>query len=53
MVRRYDYVLSEMNKTRKGYMEQGVCEFPAEIIRGYEEKWESLRTKLHPLSRIF
>lgn len=35
-------LLCEMNRIRKGYMEQGASVLPAEIVREYEEKCFSL-----------
>lgn len=35
-------LLCEMNRIRKGYMEQGASVLPAEIVREYEEKYDTL-----------
>lgn len=35
-------LLCEMNRIRKGYMEQGASVLPAEIVREYEEKYFTL-----------
>lgn len=44
-------LLCEMNRMRKKFMEQGICELPSEMITDYEEKYHSLLKNGHEENR--